>query len=264
MSMAELNRSQGFSVRLATNEEEIEKTQRLRYEVFAREMGAQVHTSKPGVETDDFDVHCEHLLVEELSTGRVVASTRLLRKEAAQTIGRFYSESEFSAGFISGLNGEVVELGRTCVHIDFRSGGGIMLLWSGIAQLMKRWDIDYLLGCASVPCRDDGQLVQTLMNGLRAKHMSPQSLRAKPRVPVNPWSGSEVDGAIMPPLLKAYLRLSAWVCGEPSLDEEFGVADLMVLLDMRELNHRYFKHFLGRESKAADQVGKPQEVAITA
>jgi len=139
-----------------------------------------------------------------------------------------------------------------------------MLLWSGIAQLMKRWDIDYLLGCASVPCRDDGQLVQTLMNGLRAKHMSPQSLRAKPRVPVNPWSGSEVDGAIMPPLLKAYLRLGAWVCGEPSLDEEFGVADLMVLLDMRELNHRYFKHFLGRESKAADQIGKPQEVAITA
>jgi len=213
MSMAELNRSQGFSVRLATNQEEIEKTQRLRYEVFAREMGAQVHTSKPGVEIDDFDVHCEHLLVEELSTGRVVASTRLLRKDAAQTIGRFYSESEFSAGFISGLNGEVVELGRTCVHIDFRSGGGIMLLWSGIAQLMKRWDIDYLLGCASVPCRDDGQLVQTLMNGLRAKHISPQSLRAKPRVPVSPWSGSEVDGAIMPPLLKAYLRLGAWVCG---------------------------------------------------
>ena len=70
MSMAELNRSQGFSVRLATNQEEIEKTQRLRYEVFAREMGAQVHTSKLGVETDDFDVHCEHLLVEELSTGR--------------------------------------------------------------------------------------------------------------------------------------------------------------------------------------------------
>ena len=264
MLMAELNRSQGFSVRLAATPEEIEKTQRLRYDVFAGEMGAQVHTIKLGVESDDFDPYCEHLLVEELETGRIVASTRLLRKEAAKTIGRFYSESEFSAGFIASLDGEVVELGRTCVHVDFRSGGGIMLLWSGIAQLMKRWDIDYLLGCASVPCRDDGRLVQTLMNGLRAKHLSPEDLRAEPRVPVSALSGQEVDGAIMPPLLKAYLRLGAWVCGEASLDEEFGVADLMVLLDMRELNHRYFKHFLGRESKAADQVGKPQEVAITA
>jgi len=264
MVTAELNRSQGFSVRLASTQEEVEKTQRLRYDVFAREMGAQVHIVKPGVESDDFDSYCEHLLVEELETGRIVASTRLLRKEAAKTIGRFYSESEFSASFIGRLDGEVVELGRTCVHIDFRSGGGIMLLWSGIAQLMKRWEIDYLLGCASVPCRDDGQLVHTLMSSLRTKHLSPVGLRAEPRVPVVTPMGSEVDGAIMPPLLKAYLRLGAWICGEPSLDEEFGVADLMVLLDMRELNHRYFRHFLGRESKAADQVGKPQEVAITA
>lgn len=264
MSTMELNRSQGFSVRLAATPEEIERTQRLRFDVFATEMGAQVQTSHPGVECDEFDPFCEHLLVEELATGRIVASTRLLRRAQAEQIGRFYSESEFAAGFIPSLEGEVVELGRTCVHVDFRSGGGIMLLWSGIAQLMKGWDIDYLLGCASVPCRDDGQLVQTLMSGLRATHLSPEHLRATPRVPVTHLQGPEVSGAIMPPLLKAYLRLGAWVCGEPSFDEEFGVADLMVLLDMRELNHRYFKHFLGRESKAADDVAKPQTVAATA
>lgn len=94
--------------------------------------------------------------------------------------------------------------------------------------------------------------------------MSPEPSRAKPRVPVNAWSGSEVDGAVILPLLKAYLRLGAWVCGETNLDEEFGVADLMVLLAMYQLNHRYFKHFLGRELKAADQFAKPQEAAITA
>lgn len=264
MPSAELNRSQGFSVRLATTAAEVESTQRLRYDVFAREMGAQVQTSEPGVEWDAFDAHCEHLLVEELETSRIVASTRLLRRSQAQSVGRFYSESEFNAPFIQNLTGEVVEIGRTCVHIDFRSGGGIMLLWSGIAQLMRAWDIDYLLGCASVPCRDRGQLVQTLMNGLRNKHLSPEGLRAVPCVPVQQLTGPEVAGAIMPPLLKAYLRLGAWVCGEPSMDEEFGVADLMVLLDMQNLNHRYFKHFLGRESRAADAVAENDQVAHTA
>ncbi len=264
MSMTELNRSQGFSVRLAATPEEVEMTQRLRYDVFAGEMGAQVHTVKPGVESDDFDPYCEHLLVQELATGRIVASTRLLRRAQAQQIGRFYSESEFDARFVRSLQGEVVELGRTCVHIDFRSGGGIMLLWSGIAQLMKVWEIDYLLGCASVPCRDDGRLVQTLMTSLRSKHLSPADFRAQPRVPVAEVAGAEISGAIMPPLLKAYLRLGAWVCGEPSLDDEFGVADLMVLLDMQQLNHRYFRHFLGRESKAAEAVGMPDSVAHSA
>ena len=264
MPRAELNRSQGFSVRLATTSEEIELTQRLRYDVFAREMGAKVQTSQPGVEWDTFDAHCEHLFVQEIETGRVVASTRLLRRAQAERLGQFYSESEFDADFVRALDGEVVEIGRTCVHVDFRSGGGIMLLWSGIAQLMRAWDIDYLLGCASVPCRDDGQLVQTLMNGLRETHLSSESLRATPHVPVQPLDGPEVAGAIMPPLLKAYLRLGAWVCGEPSLDREFGVADLMVVLDMRHLNHRYFKHFLGRESKAADAVSSAHDVAHSA
>ena len=264
MSMTELNRNQGFSVRLASTPEEIEQTQRLRFDVFAKEMGAQVQSTKPGVESDAFDPYCEHLLVEELSTGRVIASTRLLRRSEADLIGQYYSESEFTATFVRSLSGEVVELGRTCVHVDFRSGGGIMLLWSGIAKLMQAWQIDYLVGCASVPCRDDGQLVQTLMNQLRAKHFSPEELRAIPRVPVARLQGPELSGAIMPPLLKAYLRLGAWVCGEPSLDEEFGVADLMVLLDMEQLNHRYFKHFLGRESRAADAVAFAVPVAHSA
>lgn len=263
-SLSELNRSQGFSVRLATTAADVEKTQRLRYDIFAREMGATVQTSQPGVEWDVFDAHCEHLLVEELASGRVIASTRLLRRAAAERIGQYYSESEFNAPFIAGLDGEVVELGRTCVHIDFRSGGGIMLLWSGIAQLMRTWEIDYLLGCASVPCRDDGQLVHTLMNGFRSTQLSPETLRAVPHVPVAHYAGDHVDGAIVPPLLKAYLRLGAWICGEPSLDREFGVADLMVLLDMENLNHRYFRHFLGRESAAADQVASPRRARETA
>ena len=85
-----------------------------------------------------------------------------------------------------------------------------------------------------------------------------------PRVPVAHYAGDHVDGAIVPPLLKAYLRLGAWICGEPSLDREFGVADLMVLLDMENLNHRYFRHFLGRESAAADQVASPRRARETA
>ena len=248
MSNAELANAQGFSVRLASTQSEVEETQRLRYDVFAREMGAQVREEKKGIESDRYDAYCDHLFVEELSTGRVVASTRLLKRSSALSLGGFYTESEFSAPFVRALDGKVVELGRTCVHVDYRSGGGIMLLWSGIAQLMVRWEIDYLLGCASVPCRDHGQLIRTLMTGPLAAHLSPKNLRAAPRVPIAQDPVPVVDGAIMPPLLKAYLRLGAWVCGEPSYDEEFGVADVMILLDMRRLNQRYFKHFLGRDS----------------
>jgi putative hemolysin len=261
MSNAELNNSKGFSVRLASTEAEVAATQRLRFEVFACEMGAQVREENVGIESDRYDDHCQHLFVEELSTGKIIASTRLLTRSSALSLGGFYTESEFSAPFVRALDGQVVELGRTCVHVDYRSGGGIMFLWSGIAQLMRCWEIDYLLGCASVPCRDNGQLVRTLMAGPLSSHVSPKNLRAEPRVPLSPDPVPVVDGAIMPPLLKAYLRLGAWVCGEPSFDEEFGVADVMVLLDMRRLNQRYLRHFLGRDSISQHQPDPPIEVA---
>lgn len=261
MFQAELKRVNGFSIRLSTTDREIEETQRLRYDVFVREMGARVQDLNEGTESDQYDRYCQHLFVEELSTGKVIASTRLLTGSNALSFGGFYTESAFSASFVRDLDGVVVELGRTCVHVDYRSGGGIMLLWSGIAQLMRLWEIDYLLGCASVPCRDHGQLIRTLMAGPLSSHMSPKTLRAEPRVPVSPDLVPVVDGAIMPPLLKAYLRLGAWVCGEPSFDEEFGVADVMVLLDMRRLNQRYLRHFLGRDSISQHQPDPPTEVA---
>lgn len=261
MSNVELVNAQGFSVRLASTQAEVAETQRLRYDVFARELGAQVCEEEAGIESDHYDPYCHHLFVEELSTGRVVASTRLLKRSSALSLGGFYTESEFSAPFVRALYGEVVELGRTCVHIDYRSGSSIMLLWSGIAQLMTRWEINYLLGCASVPCRDQGQLIRTLMAGPLSRHLSPENLRAEPRVPVSQDPVPAVDGAIMPPLLKAYVRLGAWVCGEPSYDEEFGVADVMILLDMRRLNQRYFKHFLGRDSISRKRADASAEVA---
>ena len=99
------------------------------------------------------------------------------------------------------------------------------------------------------------------MVGPLAAHLSPENLRAEPRVPVAQDPVPVVDGAIMPPLLKAYLRLGAWVCGEPSYDEEFGVADVMILLDMRRLNQRYFKHFLGRDSISRNQFDRSTQVA---
>ena len=91
MSNAELANAQGFSVRLASTESEVLETQRLRYDVFAREMGAEVHEEKEGIESDRYDAHCDHLFVEELSTGRVVASTRLLKRSSALSLGGFYT-----------------------------------------------------------------------------------------------------------------------------------------------------------------------------
>jgi putative hemolysin len=104
------------------------------------------------------------------------------------------------------------------------------------------------MGCASVPMRDGGILVNTLMRHLRPKYLSHEVLRVAPRHPV-PRADAPADvRPIVPALLKAYLRLGAWICGEPCVDEDFGVADIFVLLDVRNLDRRYARHFMRRDS----------------
>ena len=239
---------QPLSVGLARNAAEIVEAQRLRYRVFAGEMGAKLPTRTPGVDEDIYDPWCEHLVVRNDDTGEIVGTYRILTPDNARRVG-YYSENEFDLTRLQHLRPRMVELGRSCVHQDYRSGATITLLWSGLAKFMLENGYDYLIGCASISMSDGGHAAASLYNQLAdSKTMSPLEYRVFPRCPL-PLAALRNDlSAEMPPLIKGYLRAGAWVCGEPAWDPDFNTADLPILMPMSKISDRYAKHFLGQDA----------------
>lgn len=229
---------------LAVSETEIRESQALRYQVFAEEMGAQLHSDEAGLDQDELDPWCMHLLVREVATGRLVGSTRLLDSTGAEKFGRFYSSNEFDLQAIQSLPGKKLEVGRTCVHQEFRTGAVIGVLWQGLTELMYREQYSWLFGCASITWEEGGANVHAIMDRFRRKYMSPENQRVIPQVPV-PASvtGDNLTALRIPPLLKAYVSLGAKICGEPCWDKDFNVADVFVLLEASKLSERYVRHF---------------------
>ncbi|WP_392959966.1 GNAT family N-acetyltransferase [Streptomyces sp. LN245] len=233
-----------YTVTLARDEADVRAAQRLRHDVFAGEMGALLNTPQPGLDIDAFDAYCDHLLVRDTETDQVVGTYRLLPPERAAIAGRLYSESEFDLGPLAGIRSGLVEVGRSCVHPDHRDGAVIGLIWAGIARYMIDGGHEWLAGCCSIPLADGGALAAGTWDRVAAKHLAPEEFRVRPLLP---WSAEGVARPArteLPPLLRGYLRLGAWVCGEPALDADFGVADMYVLLSMSRVNPRYLRHFL--------------------
>lgn len=236
-------RPRGLAVGLALTQEEVEQIQRLRYTVFTEDMGAVFPDAQDGLDQDRFDPWCEHLMVREVDTGRVVGTYRILTPENARRAGGYYSESEFDLSGLSGLRDRLVEVGRSCTHADYRNGAVIMLLWSGLAEFLRRGDYRYLLGCASVSLRDGGvtaaEVWRTVSGHLRN--------RSAPRIePLHRYPVESLDSTLparMPPLIKGYLKLGAQVCGEPAWDPDFNAADFPVLLATDSMDSRYRRHF---------------------
>ncbi|MEV6741891.1 GNAT family N-acyltransferase [Streptomyces sp. NPDC051104] len=233
-----------YTVSLARDEADVRAAQRLRHDVFAGEMGALLSTPQPGLDIDAFDAYCDHLLVTDTVTGQVVGTYRLLPPERAAIAGRLYSESEFDLGPLAPIRSGLVEVGRSCVHPDHRDGTVIGLIWAGIARYMVDGGHEWLAGCCSLPLADGGALAAATWERVRAKYLAPEEYRVRPLLPWRPETPAPEGHAELPPLLRGYLRLGAWVCGEPAHDPDFGVADLYVLLSMRRINARYLRHFL--------------------
>jgi len=249
---AETTASGRLAVSFATTLAEREACYRLRHRVFVEEMGAQAGGSRAGLECDRFDPHCHHLLVRERDSGEVVACTRILTDTQARLTGGFYSAQEFDLARIERLPGRVMEIGRTCVAPAWRSGATIAVLWAGLAEFMAANRFGYLIGCASIPAADGGRTARTITAGLRRRHLAPADRRVTPRHPLPAGDAADAaEGARLPPLLKAYMRLGAKIGGEPCLDEAFGCADLFVLLERRDLQGRYQRHFLDRRRPEA-------------
>lgn len=234
-----------FQITWAANDIEVKEAQRLRYKVFAEEMGATLSQNSDGLDIDEFDPYCDHLLIRDQDTLKVVGTYRVLPPHKAQEIGRLYSDSEFDLSRLDHLRPKLVELGRSCVHKDYRSGAVIMALWSGLAQYMQKNGYEIMLGCASIPMADGGHYAASLYNSLTNEQMAPTEFHAFPRLalPLDKLNGGlEVDA---PPLIKGYLKLGAKICSAPAWDPDFNTADLLTMLRLSEINPRYAKHFLG-------------------
>lgn len=248
-------RTPRFEVRFAETEAEILATQQLRYRIFAGELGAQIDGGEAGIDADQYDAHCRHLMVRDADSGEIVACTRILTDAAAERAGGFYSESEFDLEMIRALPGRVMEIGRTCVAAEHRSGAVIATLWQGIAETITREGYDYLFGCASIGLEDGGAAAHSILETLRGKYMTAASQRVRPYYPL-PVADRRPEGAVrMPPLLKAYVSLGAKACGEAYWDRDFNCADVFMLLNVTDLNPRYARHFLGKgRSEAVAQA----------
>ncbi|WP_417660438.1 L-ornithine N(alpha)-acyltransferase [Pseudomonas sp.] len=221
----------------------LKEAQALRYRVFSSEFDAKLKGAELGLDMDDYDVHCSHIGVRDLNSGELVATTRLLDHHAAASLGRFYSEEEFSLHGLAHLQGPVLEIGRTCVDLAYRNGGTIAVLWSELAEVLNEGGYSYLMGCASIPMQDGGIQAQAIMQRLRERYLCTEHLRAEPKTPLPGLDLPSNIIAEMPPLLKAYMRLGAKICGEPCWDPDFQVADVFILLKRDELCPRYARHF---------------------
>ncbi|MEV6170744.1 GNAT family N-acyltransferase [Streptomyces sp. NPDC051954] len=234
-----------YTVTVARTEDDVRAAQRLRHDVFAGEMGALLSTPQPGHDIDAFDAYCDHLLVRDTITDQVVGTYRLLPPDRAAVAGRLYSEGEFDLSPLDPIRPGLVEVGRSCVHPDHRDGAVIGLIWAGIARYMVAGGHEWLAGCCSIPLADGGAIAAGTWDRVQDKYLAPEEYRVRPLLP---WSAEGVARPAtrteLPPLLRGYLRLGAWVCAEPAHDPDFGVADLYVLLSMRRVNPRYLKHFL--------------------
>jgi putative hemolysin len=239
----------GIEVVWARHLDEVRQAQRLRFNIFAGEMGARLDTLKPGHDVDLFDDYCEHLLVRDRDTREVVGTYRVLTPVQARRIGSTYSDLEFDLTRLRSLRERMVELGRSCVHPDYRQGGVIMALWGGLFEFMQRNRLDTMIGCASIPMLHNGvvsgDVAASIWNQIRKTHLAPDEYHVRPRLPL-PIDQLNGDMTVEPPaLIKGYLRVGAKVLGAPAWDPDFNSADLPMLMRMQDVPQRYRKHFLG-------------------
>jgi putative hemolysin len=229
--------------------DQVRQAQKLRFDIFAGEMGASLATPIAGYDMDRFDDFCEHLLVLDQTTSEVVGTYRLLTPTQAVRAGGLYTETEFDISALNTMRSQLVELGRSCVHADYRGGAVIMALWAALSQFMVRNRLECMIGCASIPLLHNGRISGDVASSIWAKVSQSQCIDpafaawAHTPLPVDQFDQTlDVEP---PALIKGYLRLGARVLGAPAWDPDFNTADLPMLMRIEDIPPRYRKHFLG-------------------
>lgn len=249
-------RAGNLGVRLATTQDELEAAQALRYRVFYEEMGARADTATLAskLDHDEFDAIADHLLVVDHDLGEgaegVVGTYRLIRQEAAQLFGRFYSESEYDISALKAFPGHKLELGRSCTASAYRNRMVMQLLWRGIAAYVFHYGIDLMFGCASLTGTNPDALAEELTY-LSLHHNAPETIRPRalperyvemrrlPPEAINPKQ------ALMrlPPLIKGYLRLGGFVGEGAVIDSQFNTTDIAIIVQTDLVTEKYYRHY---------------------
>jgi len=254
MNMLDLQRELGQAKRnkltssIARSSAEVQEAQRIRFKVFGEEMGANLPHPELGLDVDRFDAYCDHLLVRNSNDNKVVGTYRMLPPEQALKAGGYYSETEFDMTRLANLRGSMVEVGRSCVHPDFRDGATITQLWSGLAEYVMKNGHEYLIGCASISMGDGGHYAASVYDKVCQLHAAPTEYTVFPHCALPLHALNRNLDVSIPPLIKGYLRLGAYIAGQPAWDPDFNCADLFILLPVSRMNPKYAKHFMRSEA----------------
>jgi putative hemolysin len=239
-----------YQLRLAQSVEDLDAVCRLRFKVFNLELGKGLEVSyETGMDTDHFDLFCEHLVVEDKDGGQIVGTYRMQSgMTAARNLG-YYSQTEFDFDPYEALRSEVLELGRAAIDRDHRTPEVLTLLWRGIAQYATDMQLRYLLGCSSlnsVDPREGWQMYRQLGNYRVADELQtrPADGYVCPGEAAEEGTDAAAEPAKVPKLLKTYLAIGARICSAPAWDREFGTIDFLTLLDLRTVSSSARNRFL--------------------
>jgi putative hemolysin len=228
-----------FRAGMAESLDDLIDCQRLRYLVFNCELGEGLDSSaRIGLDRDRYDFICDHLMVRNISTGQLVGTYRMQSGFRAKGNLGYYSEQFFDFTPYEGLRAEVLELGRACVHTEYRNSAVLHMLWKGVARYAMSCGARYLLGCSSVTSQDENEGI-ALYELLREKHLIEPSFRTKPKPDFACRStNASTPAPATPRLFCAYLDVSARLCGPPAIDREFKTIDFLTLIDLQRIPDR--------------------------
>ena len=257
-----------LELKLAKNSCDIEAAQKLRYRVFYEEMGANPspQVKRLRLDHDKFDDGADHLLVTDrrlrnnLSGGGrhpVIGTYRLLQRAHLDPSQSFYTANEFDISKILSFPGKILELGRSCVDINYRNRVTLQLLWQGIAAYVFSHKIDLMFGCASFPGTQP-ETHQAALAYLRSQHQAPQIIRpcalSKKYVDMGSTNETSLDEVMkinnLPPLIKGYLRVGGQVGDGAVVDSQFNTTDVCVIVKTASLPTRYRRHYQRYFSKS--------------
>lgn len=250
--------SSNLRLKVAQTPADFKAIHAFRFDVFFKEFGAVAHTDAHArnLDEDAFDPYCEHLMVIAPERGdRVVASTRLLFPRNLPKGGSYISEAEFDISLLKTHGANCMEVGRSCVHPDYRSGAAIQMLWLGITKYVFANDIDLMFGCASFHATDPAEIAHDLAY-LHHYHRAPEALRARALrfIPMDRLPRDDIDPAAalahLPPLIKGYLQLGGVIGDGAAFDDTFNTLDVLIMVETSKVPDRFAKHF----KRLADRI----------